>query len=73
MLVKESKEPPAARERPGGRGVGGRGLTWRPWGLRTSKLPESPSVPCFFPLLLVWDEITVSVLRECPTRCAQMG
>lgn len=35
----------------------GHGLTWHPWGLRTSKLLESPSVPCFFPLLLVWDEI----------------
>lgn len=28
----------------------GRGLTWPPRGLGTSKLPVSPSVPCFFRL-----------------------
>lgn len=27
----------------------------------------------FSPLLLAWDEIIVSVLRECPTRCSQDG
>lgn len=52
----------------------GRSLTWPPRGLGTSRLPELPPVPGLFPpLLLVWDEITVSALRECTMRRSPDG
>ena len=38
-----------------------------------SELPDCSKCHAFSPLLLVWDEIIVSVLRECPTRCWQDG